>query len=40
MQLVDTDKYALAFQKELKKLGVPCKIEGPYPKRLPKHKLP
>ena len=40
MQLVDTDKYALAFQEELKKLGVPCKIEGPYPKRLPKHKLP
>ena len=40
MQLVDTDKYALAFQEELKKLGVPCKIECPYPKRLPKHKLP
>ena len=40
MQLVDTDKYALAFQEELNKLGVSCKIEGPYPKRLPRHELP
>lgn len=40
MQLIDTDKYALAFQEELKKLGVPCKAEGPYPKHLSKHELP
>ena len=40
MQLVDTNKYALAFQEELNKLGVPCKIEGPFPKRLPRHELP
>lgn len=40
MQLIDTDKYALAFQEELNKLGVSCKEEGPYPKRLPKHALP
>ena len=40
MQLIDTDKYALAFQEEMKKIGVSCKAEGPYPKRLPKHELP
>ena len=40
MQLIDTDKYVLAFQEELGKVGVSCKAEGPYPKRLPKHDLP
>ena len=40
MQLVETDKYALAFEEELAKAGIPCKAEGPYPKRLPKHDLP
>ena len=40
MQLIDTDKYVMAFQEELDKLGVPCIIEGPYPKQQPKHKLP
>ncbi len=40
MQLIDTDKYALAFQEELDKVGVSCKAEGPYPKQLPKHELP
>ena len=40
MQLIDTDKYALAFQEELDKMGVPCKVEGPFPKRQPKHELP
>ena len=40
MQLIDTDKYALAFQEELDKVGASCKAEGPYPKQLPKHELP
>lgn len=40
MQLIDTDKYVLAFQEEMTKAGVPCKAEGPFPKRLPKHDLP
>ena len=40
MQLVDTDKYARAFQEELAAVGVSCKAEGPYQKRLPKHELP
>ena len=40
MQLIDTDKYALSFQEELDKMGVPCKVEGPFPKRQPKHELP
>ncbi|MCR5794640.1 MAG: hypothetical protein K6G61_04760 [Solobacterium sp.] len=40
MQLVDTDKYARAFREELARIGLSCKEEGPYPKRLPKHDLP
>ena len=40
MQLIDTDKYVLAFQEELRRIGVSCKAEGPYPKQLPKHELP
>ena len=40
MQLIDIDKYARAFQEELSKVGISCKVEGPYPKRLPKHELP
>lgn len=40
MQLVDKDKYARAFMEELQKAGIPCRVEGPYPKRLPRHELP
>ena len=40
MQLINTDKYVLAFQEEMEKVGVSCKVEGPYPKRLPQHDLP
>ena len=40
MQLLDTEKYAIAFQEELRSLGIPCRAEGPYPKRLAKHNLP
>lgn len=40
MQLIDTEKYAIAFQEELRSLGIPCRAEGPYPKRLAKHNLP
>lgn len=39
MQLINTDKYARAFQEELNKVGVSCKTKGPYPKLLPKHEL-
>ena len=39
MQLIDTDKYVLAIQEELNKVGISCKAEGPYPKQLPKHDL-
>ncbi len=28
------------FQEELRRIGVSCKAEGPYPKQLPKHELP
>ena len=40
MQVVKTDKYINLFQKELEKLGIPCTIEGPFPKRMPKHGVP
>ena len=40
MQLIDTDKYVLAIQEELEKIGISCKTEGPYPKQLTKHELP
>lgn len=40
MQLIKTDKYIELFREELQKAGIPCKIEGPFPKRLPKHEIP
>ncbi|MBR2304299.1 MAG: hypothetical protein IJ871_04075 [Ruminococcus sp.] len=40
MQIIKTDKYIDLFREELEKLGISCKIEGPFPKRLPKHGIP
>ena len=40
MQVIKTDKYINLFREELGKLGIPCTIEGPFPKRLPKHDIP
>ncbi len=40
MQLLNTDKYVNLFREELEKVGIPCTIEGPFPKRLPKHDIP
>ena len=40
MQVIKTDKYIDLFREELDKIGIPCKIEGPFPKRLPKHGIP
>ena len=40
MQLIKTDQYIDLFREELQKVGIPCTIEGPFPKRLPKHELP
>ena len=40
MQLIDGKKYAEAFLEVLEELGIPCKVEGPFPKRLSKHVLP
>ena len=40
MQLIKTDKYIDLLREELGKLGIPCTIEGPFPKRLPKHEIP
>ena len=40
MQLLNTDKYVNLFREELEKVGIPCTIEGPFPKRLPKHEIP
>ena len=40
MQILDTDKYINAFCDVLNELGISFTIEGPYPKKLPKHKLP
>ena len=37
MQVIKTDKYINLFREELEKVGIPCKIAGPFPKRLPKH---
>lgn len=39
-QLIDESKYADAFRDVLQELGIPCKVEGPFPKNLPKHILP
>ena len=40
MQLINTDKYINLLREELDRVGVPCTVEGPFPKRLPKHELP
>jgi len=40
MQLIEETKYAEAFLDVLKDLGIPCKMEGPFPKHLSKHVLP
>lgn len=40
MQIIKTDKYINLFREELAKLGIPCTVEGPFPKRLPKHEIP
>ncbi len=40
MQVIKTDKYINLFKEELEKVGIPCTIDGPFPKRLPKHDIP
>ncbi|MCR5487619.1 MAG: hypothetical protein K6F35_08825 [Lachnospiraceae bacterium] len=40
MQILDTDKYINAFRDVLKELGISFTMEGPFPKRLPRHQLP
>jgi len=40
MQVIKTDKYIDLFKEELEKVGIPCTVEGPFPKRLPKHGIP
>ena len=40
MQLLDQDKYINSFCDVLKELGIPYTIEGPFPKRLSRHRLP
>ncbi|MBQ1489309.1 MAG: hypothetical protein IIZ41_11215 [Lachnospiraceae bacterium] len=40
MQLINESKYTDAFEIELRELDIPFKVEGPYPKNQPKHKLP
>ena len=40
MQLLKTDKYVNLFREELEKVGIPCTVKGPFPKRLPKHEIP
>ena len=40
MQILDTDKYINAFRDVLNELGISFTMEGPYPKKLPKHQLP
>ena len=40
MQLIDVKKYRDAIEAVLKELGIPFKVEGPFPKRLTKHELP
>ena len=36
-QILNTEKYINAFRDVLKELGISFKMEGPFPKRLPKH---
>ena len=40
MQLLDEKKYTDAFQAVLTELGIPFRVEGPFPKKLPCHELP
>ena len=40
MQILDTDKYINAFRDVLNELGISFTMEGPFPKKLPKHQLP
>ncbi|MCR5420735.1 MAG: hypothetical protein K6E98_07010 [Lachnospiraceae bacterium] len=40
LQVLKTEKYFNAFREVLKELGIPVVVEGPYLKRLPKHRLP
>lgn len=40
MQILDTDKYINAFRDVMNDLNIPFTMEGPFPKRLPKHQLP
>ena len=40
MQILDTDKYINAFREVMNELGISFTMEGPYPKKLPKHQLP
>ncbi|MBR2524760.1 MAG: hypothetical protein IKE53_10050 [Clostridiales bacterium] len=40
MQVINTDRYINLFREELERAGIPCKVEGPFPKRLPKHGIP
>lgn len=40
MQILDTDKYINAFREVMNELGISFAMEGPYPKKLPKHQLP
>jgi len=40
MQLLDEDKYFNAFLSVLDDLNIPYKTDGPFPKRLVKHRLP
>ena len=39
MQILDTDKYINAFRDVLNELGISFTMEGPFPKKLPKHQL-
>ncbi|WP_026658688.1 hypothetical protein [Butyrivibrio sp. AC2005] len=40
MQMLNTEKYINAFQDVLKELGIPFTMEGPFPKKLSRHRLP
>lgn len=40
MQLVKSEKYVKALREQFDEMNIPYEIEGPYPKRLAKHKLP
>ena len=40
MQILDNDKYINAFREVMDELGISFTMEGPFPKKLPKHQLP